>query len=93
MERSFRGSGGRCRRKDWIMQDLAGFTKVLPVWCILQGCVEGWGTLGKSFSSPCLSFLIFSVGTCSLSLQGLSSPYIDAGVASGMAEVPPKWSH
>ena len=58
MERSFRGSGGRCCR-DWIVQDLAGFTKVLPVRCILQGCVEGWGTLGKSFSSPASVSLSF----------------------------------
>lgn len=76
-ERSFRGSGGRCRRRGWITKDLTGFTKVLPVWCILQGCVEGWGTLGKSFSSPCLSFLIFSVEHVHCPCRGLTSPYTE----------------
>lgn len=70
-ERAEAGVAGE-GRGDQIMQDCAGYVRGSTYLMHLQEkeYLEAWVTLGKAFSSLSLNFLIFSIGTCSQSLQG-----------------------
>lgn len=70
-ERAEAGVAGEGSR-DQITQDRAGYVRGSAYLMHLQEkeYLEAWVTSGKAFSSLSFDFHIFSIGTCSQSLQG-----------------------